>query len=383
MQAVAAAPAVVAILSAHATASPHVVSEIGHAFGRRIPIVPIRMSAGPLPPDFDYFLSLNQWLDIGESLDHAELARIVEATRAALAGKRNPPGPRPRRRRILFIAAAPLAALAVAGALYWKSLTTTPPAIQKQVAESPKDAGPKTPPEDKPPAPAAPAGARTWTNPKDGAVYVFIPPGTFTMGCSPGDSECRNDEKPSYAVEIATGFWLARTEVTVAAYAKYAARRGLPARSGDPRLPITGLSWPEAKAYCIAVGGRLPTEAEWEYAARAGTSGAYYGPLPAIAWYEANSEGAPQPGGRKRPNAFGLYDMLGNVSEWVLDRYYDRYYTDYEVVEPLALNATATARGGYWGADAARVRVSYRAQMSNFEPADTAGIRCAAAGPRP
>ena len=125
------------------------------------------------------------------------------------------------------------------------------------------------------------------------------------------------DANMQFAATPGTGFWLARTEVTVAAYAKYAARRGLPARSGDPRLPVTGLSWPEAKAYCIAVGGRLPTEAEWEYAARAGASGAYYGPLPAIAWYEANSEGAPQPGGRKRPNAFGLYDMLGNVWEWV------------------------------------------------------------------
>jgi formylglycine-generating enzyme required for sulfatase activity len=83
---------------------------------------------------------------------------------------------------------------------------------------------------------------------------------------------------------------------------------------------MTELNWAEAKAYCVAVGGRLPSEAEWEYAARGGTTVRYYDSLPAIAWFADNSGEQLHPVGLKAPNAFGLYDMLGNASEWVLRR---------------------------------------------------------------
>src|SRR5262249_41123584 len=87
------------------------------------------------------------------------------------------------------------------------------------------------------------------------------------------------------------------------------------------QLPVNMVDWTQAQKYCKDVGGRLPTEKEWEYAARAGTTGARYGALDAIAWYTGNSSGTTHPVGLKQPNAFGLYDMLGNVSEWMSDNH--------------------------------------------------------------
>ena len=80
-------------------------------------------------------------------------------------------------------------------------------------------------------------------------------------------------------------------------------------------------AWFNARKYCEAVGMRLPTEAEWEYAARGGTAAERYDSLESIAWYDGNSENQTHPVAEKKPNAFGLYDMLGNVREWVQDGY--------------------------------------------------------------
>src|SRR5208282_3433062 len=145
-----------------------------------------------------------------------------------------------------------------------------------------------------------PAGARpVRKNPKDGLKYVWIPPGNFQMGCSPGDHECDADEKPSHQVTISKAFWMGQTEVTVAAYKAFASvtGRGMPASpSFDPMwghdaMPIVNVSWDDAQAYCKWAGGRLPTEAEWEYAARAGSTASRYGDLDEIAWYADNSGG--------------------------------------------------------------------------------------------
>ena len=135
---------------------------------------------------------------------------------------------------------------------------------------------------------------------------MWIAPGTFTMGCSPGDSECEDNEKPAHPVTIETGFWLGQTEVTIAAYQRFAVRHALKAPSGEATLPFTGLTWAQAKQYCSAIGGRLPTEAEWEFAARAGSSQAYYGMVPKIAWYAENSGDAPHAVGSKQAQRMGF-----------------------------------------------------------------------------
>ena len=107
-------------------------------------------------------------------------------------------------------------------------------------------------------------------NPKDGLRYVWIPPGRFTDGCSPGDKECYDDESPTRNVTLTRGFWLGQTEVTQAAYQKVMGYN--PSVIEGPDLPADSVTWDEADVYCTAIGGRLPSEPEWEYAARGGTT---------------------------------------------------------------------------------------------------------------
>jgi len=215
------------------------------------------------------------------------------------------------------------------------------------------------------------------------------------MGCSPGDNECFDGEKPAHTVTISKGFWMGQTEVRVGAYKRFVSRtrgsmppepndgtRELNPGWHDPMQPMIYVTSNEAVAYCRWAGGRLPTEAEWEYAARAGTRGARYGELDAIAWHRGNSGRLRidtskderfeeldendirfHPVGQKAPNAFQLYDMLGNVGEWVADWSDDR--------------SSRVVRGGSWLDGPRYARVSYRGRvkvglLSNLN----VGFRC-------
>jgi formylglycine-generating enzyme required for sulfatase activity len=260
------------------------------------------------------------------------------------------------------------------------------------------NAGTTTPPA--PPAP--PAGAtsaakvagvanpvaaslKTKVSPKDGLTYVWIPPGKFQMGCSPDDQHCTAVEFPVHSVTLTTGFWMGQTPVTEKAYMKIVGSNPS-AYTGD-QLPVENVAWSDAQAYCQAVDMRLPTEAEWEYAARGGSPAQRYGPLASIAWYDSsgNSIGGdnPHPVGQKQPNAYGLYDMLGNVQEWVAD-WYGPYTSAREVdpkgppvdEDPQGSSGHRVVRGARSGYDAIAVTASLRDYASPIFPTPYIGFRC-------
>jgi formylglycine-generating enzyme required for sulfatase activity len=218
------------------------------------------------------------------------------------------------------------------------------------------------------------AGAKK-VNPKDGLTYVWIPPGTYTMGCSQGDTECPNDEEPAHEVTITTGIWVGQMPVTQQAYQRVTGRN--PSHFKGAGRPVESVSWDEAKAYCAAAGGRLPTEAEWEYAARAGSTEAYYGDPDEIAWSSDNSGNQTHQVGQKKANAFGLYDVVGNVWQWAAD-----WYGNYPSAAQRDPTGSAggpyrVLRGGSW-ASAGAMRVSVRGRAEPAYRSNATGFRCVA-----
>lgn len=223
-----------------------------------------------------------------------------------------------------------------------------------------------------------------------GIRWVRIPSGSFLMGSN--GPEASSDEKPIHQVTV-QAFEIAQTEVTVAQYRKCfdagdCSKPGTRGTGGKCNWaysdredhPINCLDWDQASAYAKWAGGRLPTEAEWEYAARAGTSGERYGEIDSIAWYGGGIESQTRAVGQKQANKFGLNDMLGNVWEWCQDRYHDSY-------NGAPSNGSAfenppgyrhVLRGGSWNCDAKDVRVAAR---DNWNPAGRGnyggvGFRC-------
>lgn len=221
----------------------------------------------------------------------------------------------------------------------------------------------------------AAAQAKTKVNSKDGLTYVWIAPGTFQMGCSNGDAKCEKDEKPTHTVKLTQGFWIGQTLVTQAAYQKVIGMN--PSTFKGDKLPVNYVSFDDATAYCTRVGMRLPTEAEYEYAARGGSAGADYGPIDQIAWYDANSKGTPHEVAQKKANAYGLYDMLGNLWVWTAD-WYGRF-TAAEETDPKGpkTGPAGVLKGGSWRNDASRIRASVRLTDGRANQFFEYGIRCA------
>lgn len=228
------------------------------------------------------------------------------------------------------------------------------------------------------PKPAAPAKTpEPRVHAIDGLTYIWIPPGTFTMGCSQGDAECFDSERPLHDVTISRGFWICQTPVTQEAYERVMGKN--PSRFKGATRPVESVSWHDAQAYCEKTGLRLPTEAEWEYAARAGTTGSRYGNLDEVAWYGNNSGSQTHPVKEKAPNAWGLYDALGNVWEWVSDWYDEGYYKDSPPSDPqgAASGQYRGLRGGSWDDITQYVRVSDRSGVGPTYQDYSIGFRCA------
>jgi formylglycine-generating enzyme required for sulfatase activity len=197
--------------------------------------------------------------------------------------------------------------------------------------------------------------------------FALIRPGSFMMGSEKGD----DDEKPVHEVTITKPFYMGVYEVTQAQWK--AVMGDNPSNFKGDDLPVESVSWEECQGFLEKLKGkvgegmtcRLPTEAEWEYACRAGSKTEYCfgddeGPLGEYAWYRANSEQKTHAVGQKKPNAWGLYDMHGNVWEWCADGY-KRYRRD-AATDPKGPSEAAARvlRGGSWCDDAQYTRCAPR-----------------------
>ena len=224
--------------------------------------------------------------------------------------------------------------------------------------------------------------------------YVKIAPGEFMMGCSKGDTMCDMhdptsplkdffkdlSESPAHMVKITKPFEIGKYVVTQAEWKKVMGT-DLSTFKGD-NLPMENISWNQIQDFLSKINSlndgfkyRLPTEAEWEYAARAGTTGPIIGDsLDAIAWYDQKGGAKTKPVGTKAPNAWGLYDMQGNVWQWVQDGYSD--YKKNAVTDPKNDKGDKRVlRGGSWDLAAIEMRVSNRfAIPPNFKN-NSAGFR--------
>ena len=195
-----------------------------------------------------------------------------------------------------------------------------------------------------------------------GMELVYIPAGSFLMG-SPADTTRSQQEtergwvarfeKP-HQVTLTKGFYMARHEVTQAQWEKVMGSNPSLFKNAGPNAPVDSVSWHDCQTFATNAGGglRLPTEAEWEYACRAGTQGPYAGDLGETGWYDGNSDGTTHPVGLKKPNAWGLYDMHGNVREWCQDLSSNEYPNE-DAMDPTGPAkgddvGSRILRGGSW-----------------------------------
>jgi formylglycine-generating enzyme required for sulfatase activity len=260
--------------------------------------------------------------------------------------------------------------------------------------------------------PTWPIAAPQMVTTKSGIDMVVIPAGSFTMGSKRG----REDEKPPHQVWI-DSFLMDKYEVTQAAWEKIGKQEALPNPSHfqGPDLPVEQVTWPQAAKFCNARsryeglkpcydedtaecdfdadGYRLPTEAEWEYACRAGSDADFsFGndsrKLGDFAWILDNAAKKTHPVGQKKANAWGLFDMHGNVAEWCNDVYEKEYYASSPQKNPRgsADGKEYVLRGGSWKSPGEATRSAYRlGEIAGFSDAclarDAIGFRCVRKAP--
>jgi len=254
----------------------------------------------------------------------------------------------------------------------------------------------------------APESGRDWSlsMPGNGGSLEmkWVAPGSFQMGSPSGESH-RDSDEAQHLVTLSKGFHLGATEVTLGQWRSYVEATGYQTEaergdgmdvyeggnwskrsgsswrnvfSGNEQNPVVGVSWNDAMSFCkwltereraagrLAAGYKytLPTEAQWEYACRSGTTGAYAGDLDSMAWYGKNSGRKTHAVGGKQPNGWGLYDMHGNVWEWCSDWYGS--YPSGSAVDPTGASSGSlrVRRGGSWGSNASICRSANRNRIT-------------------
>jgi uncharacterized repeat protein (TIGR02543 family) len=197
--------------------------------------------------------------------------------------------------------------------------------------------------------------------------FALIPAGTFQMGSTNGEG----DELPVHTVNITKAFYMQKTQVTQGQWKAVMGSNPSYFSSCGDTCPVERVTWNDIQQFLAALNAqdpgksyRLPTEAEWEYACRAGTTGDYGGTgvLDQMGWYDGNSGGQTHPVAQKQPNHWGLFDMHGNVREWVQDWYSSTYYSVSPTNDPPGptTGSYRVLRGGGWGNSASIARSAYR-----------------------
>ena len=204
-------------------------------------------------------------------------------------------------------------------------------------------------------------------SPAGGQEMVLVPGGQFFMG----SNDHGLDEKPVHAVRL-DSFYMDKYEVTQKDFERVMGKN--PSRFKGGERPVDRATWFAAKTYCQKVGKRLPTEAEWEYAVRGGSKGGGPGGF----WFKGNANKQTHPVGLKQPNALGLYDMLGNLWEWVEDWYGEDYYKTGPPENPRGppTGEFKVLRGGSWKLQASLVRPANRLRGTPGKLNYNYGFRC-------
>jgi formylglycine-generating enzyme required for sulfatase activity len=218
--------------------------------------------------------------------------------------------------------------------------------------------------------------------------FVLIRAGEFDMGSLLTERGRKDDEGPVRRVKISRPFYMGKYEVTQEQY--YAVAKSKPSRFKEEGHPVENISWDQANRFCKklsqikSVVFRLPTEAEWEYACRAGGQDRFYfgddpndSQIEQYAWYSKNSDSTTQTVGEKKPNSFGLYDMHGNVWEWCRDYYAADYYKKSITVDPIGslFGKLRVYRGGGWYRSAKDCRSANRNSLEPYYIRNHIGFR--------
>lgn len=226
----------------------------------------------------------------------------------------------------------------------------------------------------------------TWTEPTTGMEFVWVEGGCYNMGCGDWTDNCDSDEKPVHEVCV-DGFWVGKYEVTQGQWKQIMGNNPSYFDNGD-NYPVEQVSWNDCQDFIDNLNSkssetfRLPTEAEWEYAARSGGKPQKYAggdDVDSLGWYEGNSGGQTHEVGTKSPNGLGIYDMSGNVWEWVSDWYDDDYYENSPTDNPQGPSSGSyrVNRGGSWVNRAQYCRTAYRGWNSPGDTGSNLGFRLA------
>jgi formylglycine-generating enzyme required for sulfatase activity len=212
--------------------------------------------------------------------------------------------------------------------------------------------------------------------------FVPIYTGQFLMGCSMGDKDCASNETPAHRVRITTPFEMGKYEVTQAQWERVMGTNPSSVKGLDQ--PVESVNWTNVQEFLKILNEsqsthryRLPTEAEWEYAARAGSTVALSTPIATKAWYQTNSTYFMHPVGQKQPNAWGIYDMQGNAAEWVADWWSVTYEATTPIDDPKGTPSGEfrVVRGGAFVDDAKNLRFSARKYRAPGSGLYTIGFR--------